>query len=249
MLLTRVAVPPPPTVNPGYEPRELAFQLKDSGAKVIITTAAMLDKVHTVINNPKEYNVELTHVVVIGDGHGHRHEQHHGKGNPQHAHVPPVVAQHRHEHPQVKVADPSDSVQMIPFNKLLEAGAAHAGKPYPQLKVNVFRDTLVLPYSSGTTGLPKGVCLSNRNIVSNILQFSALEGFLDGKKDVFIGVLPYFHIYGFMIGLIALYRDVKLVVMEKFDFPVFLDTIAKHKVTVAHVVRCCFWACSFVLRI
>ncbi|KJE89816.1 phenylacetyl-CoA ligase [Capsaspora owczarzaki ATCC 30864] len=221
-------------INPGYEPREVAFQLKDSGAKVLITSAALLDTVHAVINNAKEYGVELTHVVVVGDGHGHRHEQHHGKGNPTHAHVAPVVAQHRREHPHAKVQDPSASVEMVPFQKLMETGAL-ANKPYPKPHVNVFRDVLVLPYSSGTTGLPKGVCLSNRNIVGNILQFSALEQHLDGKKDVFIGILPYYHIYGFMIALVALYRDIKLVVMPKFDLPTFLDSLGKHKVTVAHV--------------
>jgi long-subunit acyl-CoA synthetase (AMP-forming) len=60
-----------------------------------------------------------------------------------------------------------------------------------------------LVYSSGTTGLPKGVMLSHRNIVANLLQVDAAQhgeltwnGGPDGKGDKLLAFLPFFHIYG-----------------------------------------------------
>ena len=52
----------------------------------------------------------------------------------------------------------------------------------------------MIPYSSGTTGLPKGVMLSHRNLIANVLQFA--EVIPAEEDDVLIGVLPFFHIYG-----------------------------------------------------
>src|SRR5262249_60790522 len=55
-------------------------------------------------------------------------------------------------------------------------------------------DLAVLPYSSGTTGLMKGVMLTHRNLVANIEQ--AWSSMPIADDDVLIAVLPFFHIYG-----------------------------------------------------
>jgi long-subunit acyl-CoA synthetase (AMP-forming) len=65
----------------------------------------------------------------------------------------------------------------------------------PPLTVDVKKDHAVLPYSSGTTGLPKGVCLSHYNLVANLHQFKPLESVHFTQDDVLVGVLPFFHIY------------------------------------------------------
>jgi acyl-CoA synthetase (AMP-forming)/AMP-acid ligase II len=65
--------------------------------------------------------------------------------------------------------------------------------------------TAVLPFSSGTTGLPKGVQHTNRNLVANLLQQDATIAF--SKQDVVVNVLPYFHAYGLSLILLgALWR-------------------------------------------
>src|SRR5581483_9171546 len=76
-----------------------------------------------------------------------------------------------------------------PFDALL----AEDG-PWPEVEIDPAEDLAVLPYSSGTTGFPKGVMLTHRNLVINLLQTEALEPLL--PSDVLIGVLPFFHIYG-----------------------------------------------------
>lgn len=92
----------------------------------------------------------------------------------------------------------------------------------------------VLPFSSGTTGHPKGVRLSHRNLVANVVQIEDRMGV--GRDDVVIGVLPFFHIYGMTVLVnLALRRRATLVSMPRFDLAQFLALIARHRATFAFV--------------
>ena len=62
------------------------------------------------------------------------------------------------------------------------------------------RDLVALPYSSGTTGLSKGVMLSHHNIVANLSQCLSSDKIVDcTSEDVILAVLPFFHIYGMVL--------------------------------------------------
>jgi acyl-CoA synthetase (AMP-forming)/AMP-acid ligase II len=68
---------------------------------------------------------------------------------------------------------------------------------YRRRKLNPDKDLAFLVYSSGTTGLPKGVMLSHRNIIANVLMITGSIGKCYGwDRDKFLGVLPFYHIYG-----------------------------------------------------
>ncbi|EKG14902.1 AMP-dependent synthetase/ligase [Macrophomina phaseolina MS6] len=109
---------------------------------------------------------------------------------------------------------------------------------FRRTKLNPGEDLAFLVYSSGTTGLPKGVMLTHTNIVANTMMNKAVEGKnLQWEKDKIIAFLPFFHIYG-LTCLIhhAMFKGVQLVVMDKFDLEKFCQNVQDHKVTFAYLV-------------
>src|SRR6266542_6352248 len=107
-----------------------------------------------------------------------------------------------------------------PFAALLRSG-----RQPPDLAIDPRADLAALPYSSGTTGLPKGVMLSHHNLVANLCQCQPVLG--AASEDVLIAVLPFFHIYG---------QGATLVTMPRFDLEQFLTLMQDHRVTRAFVV-------------
>ena len=95
-------------------------------------------------------------------------------------------------------------------------------------------DVVVLPYSSGTTGLSKGVMLTHRNLVSNTEQSLALLSVQEG--DGFVAVLPFFHIYGMQVLMnTGLRAGATIVTMPRFDLEQFLSLHQEHGLTIAFV--------------
>jgi acyl-CoA synthetase (AMP-forming)/AMP-acid ligase II len=92
----------------------------------------------------------------------------------------------------------------------------------------------VLPYSSGTTGLMKGVMLTHRNLVANIEQ--AWNSMPLTEEDTLVGLMPFFHIYGQTVVLnMGLAKGSTIVVMQRFDCDLLMDLMEEHGVTWLHV--------------
>ncbi|KAJ5807429.1 hypothetical protein N7447_010885 [Penicillium robsamsonii] len=115
---------------------------------------------------------------------------------------------------------------------------------YRQTNINPEKDLAFLVYSSGTTGMPKGVMLSHRNIVANSLQLAASEGDQlswnggpDGRGDRVLAFLPFFHIYG-LTCLVhqTLYQGYELYVMQRFDLEKWCSYVQKYRVTFSYIV-------------
>ena len=104
------------------------------------------------------------------------------------------------------------------------------GDPIEQVGVDVDNDIVVLPYSSGTTGLPKGVMLTHANLTANLAQ---TEPVLEADEgEVALAVLPFFHIYGMQVlmnGLLS--RGLTVITMPRFDLEQALRLIQDNKVT------------------
>lgn len=117
--------------------------------------------------------------------------------------------------------------------------AAADGSALPEVAIDVANDAVALPYSSGTTGLPKGVMLSHRGLVTSVAQL------VDGENpnlhlredDVVLCVLPMFHVYSLhSILLCGMRAGAAIVVMKRFDTVKMLQLVERHGVTIAPLV-------------
>jgi len=98
-------------------------------------------------------------------------------------------------------------------------------------------ETLLLCYSSGTTGKPKGVETTHRNLTSVLPMFKTVQSPLLPRRDVALGVLPYYHIFGVvMLILYPLLCGFPVAIMPKFDPEQFCQAIERYKVTAGYVV-------------
>ncbi|KAL4800312.1 hypothetical protein BDV19DRAFT_174054 [Aspergillus venezuelensis] len=126
------------------------------------------------------------------------------------------------------------------------------GKSLPKLeKVNwrageAARRTAFLCYSSGTSGLPKGVMISHRNVISNVLQVTAFEkSWRDSQKtpdgsyytDVLLGLLPQSHIYGLVVMChCGPFRGDQVIVLPKFELGTYMAAVQNFKISTLFVV-------------
>ncbi|MEU6395188.1 4-coumarate--CoA ligase family protein [Streptomyces sp. NPDC046939] len=106
--------------------------------------------------------------------------------------------------------------------------------PEPSVTLDPAEDVAALPYSSGTTGVPKGVMLTHRNIATNLSQLEPLIPM--GPGDRILAVLPFFHIYGLTALMNApLRQGATVVVLPRFDLDTFLAAIEKHRINALYV--------------
>jgi long-chain acyl-CoA synthetase len=147
----------------------------------------------------------------------------------------PIVRAVRDESPRLKhviVVGPGAAAapDLVRFADVI--AATTAARP-PALAIPP-DELLVLPYSSGTTGLPKGVLLSHQVFLANNIQF--LSAIRATDADTFMVFLPFYHIYGLMLMGAAVYGGVRMVVMERFDMSEALRLIVERRITIVFVV-------------
>ncbi len=172
------------TVNPLYTAEEATLQLKDAGARFLVTAPPFIDKAREAA---READVE--ELFVFGE-----------------------------------------AEDATPFDSLLEKNGE-----VPRVEIDPRKDLVALPYSSGTTGLAKGVMLTHHNLVANMCQMDGLDYF--HQDDRLLCVLPLFHIYGLVVVLnMGLHLGATIVIMPRFDLEQFLDLIQKYRVSLSHIV-------------
>ena len=175
------------TINSGYREREIAHQLNDSGAEVVIV----------------------------------------------HADLEPVLESAREEAPGLRRVVPIEPTA-LPGSFWDAIDRAPTAPPAPVVRPD--EDVATLPYSSGTTGLSKGVMLTHANLVSNVEQMVGREGeeSVPREDDVILVHLPLFHIYGMNVLMNpAVAVGATQVMMGRFDMDRFLRLISRRRVTQA----------------
>ena len=172
------------TANPLYTPEELAFQLKDTRARFILTIPMFVAKVQAAIQG-----TQVEEIFVLGEVEG-----------------------------------------ATPFADLIKSGGQA-----PQVSIDARADLAVIPYSSGTSGRPKGVMLTHYNLVAVTRQIEVASHYDESSRT--IGILPFFHIYG-MVALMnfPLYKGGTCVTMPRFDLEQFLQISQDYGITHMYLV-------------
>jgi len=166
------------TLNPLYTADEIAFQLRDSKARFLLTVPPLIEKAKEAAAKSS-----VKEIIVFGEAEG-----------------------------------------AVSFASLLAGGVA------PETHIDPEEDLVALPYSSGTTGFSKGVMLTHRNLVANLVQAGSVIRI--GEDEKIIAVLPFFHIYGMTVIMNhSLYRGATLVSMPRFELEPCLQAVQDHKVT------------------
>ena len=112
---------------------------------------------------------------------------------------------------------------------------AHGHTP-PVVEIDPATDVAALPYSSGTSGIPKGVMLTHRNLVANLQQMQAITAVINSESRV-LGILPFFHIYGMVVVMGgALRQGACIVTLPRFDLEQVLRVLQDHKIRMANIV-------------
>ncbi|KAI5275410.1 acetyl-CoA synthetase-like protein [Aureobasidium subglaciale] len=178
--------------NPGYSADELAFQLKDAGAKALITQWPVIETARAAA---KKVGLPEDRIILIGD----------------------------QKDPEMR------------FKHFTSIRNTAGTNRYRRTKIDPEKDLAFLVYSSGTTGLPKGVMLSHSNIVANTLQVGTGEAPLT-YEDRILAFLPFFHIYGLTVILhMSFHKGCRTVVMPKFDIEDFCRITQAEKITFVFV--------------
>jgi acyl-CoA synthetase (AMP-forming)/AMP-acid ligase II len=173
------------TINSLYTADEVAYQLKDSGARFLLTIAPFMDRAADAAGR-----TGIEEIFVIG----------------------------------------GEAAGARPFAELLQSDGE-----LPNVDIDPREDLVVLPYSSGTTGLSKGVMLTHHNLVANLCQFAGSHHV--SEEDRIIAVLPFFHIYGQTVIMNnGPYRGATVVTMPKFELEPFLQVLQDHRITRAYLV-------------
>lgn len=197
--------------NPLYTERELQYQMEDSGAKVILALDILYPRITKVLKNTKIENVIITAIKDY-------------LPFPKNLIYPFI--QKRQYGFSVKVEHKGMNHLFKEIMKLAKP------TPIDNEHFNFEEDIALLQYTGGTTGSPKGVMLTHKNLIANTKMCNAWMHKCKDGEEVFLGVLPFFHVYGMTTVLIlAVMKCSKMVLIPKFDLNQMLKAIDKHKPT------------------
>ncbi|MCR8869777.1 long-chain-fatty-acid--CoA ligase [Peribacillus frigoritolerans] len=197
--------------NPTYTERELEYQMKDSGAKMILVMDILFPRVSAVASR-----TDIEHIIVTA----------------------------------IKEYLPFPKNLIYPFIQKKQYGIVinveHEGNHHlfseimkrkiteevDTVPIDVNDDLALLQYTGGTTGFPKGVMLTHKNLLANTKMCNAWLYKNKRGEERILAILPFFHVYGMTTVLVlSVMEGNTMIIMPKFDVEAMLKTIQKQKPT------------------
>ncbi|MEE1609738.1 AMP-binding protein [Microvirga sp. CF3016] len=198
-------------VNPLYTPRELTYQLKDSGSRFLFVLENFAATVQEAL---PDLTLDRVVLVTPGDLLGL-------KGA-----IVNLVSRH-----VKKAVRPFSLPQAVAFKSVVAEGA----KRKAQAVAISSDDIAFLQYTGGTTGIAKGATLLHRNVAANVLQCEAwmLPFFGDREDHVMVTALPLYHIFALTVCALLMTRigGCQLLIANPRDVPGFVKTLQKSRIT------------------
>jgi len=194
--------------NPLYVEREMEFQWGDAEVTCAIVLDHLYPKVERILPGLK---IEKVIVTSIKD------------------YLPrllrflyPLKARQKKLFTAVPYSD-----RVLSFSQLVRKTS-----PDPLPFSGALDDLAALQYTGGTTGIPKGVMLSHRNILANVAQLEAWVPDLRRGEERFLAILPFFHVFGMTVAMnLPLYTGCTAIVVPRFEVDEFLKLLTKSKPT------------------
>jgi long-chain acyl-CoA synthetase len=193
--------------NPLYTERELEYQMNDSGATAIICLDLLINRVHSVKNNTK-----LKHIFVTS----------------VRDYLPIIKKVLYPLSKQPKAPEIPTDPSIHQFNYIMKISA-----PVElELTDSSVDDVAILQYTGGTTGFPKGVMLTHKNLASNTLMSEKwLYKSRKGEEKI-LTVLPFFHVYGMTACMnLSIMCAYEMIIIPRFDPSLMLEAIKKYRPT------------------
>ena len=196
--------------NPMYVERELEHQWGDSDAEVLVVLDHLYPKVEKVLPQTR-----IRKVIVTGIR----------------EYLPfllkwlyPLKARRQKLFTDV----PYDGDSVLNFSDLVK----NTGTPPPPCLVQL-DDLAQIQYTGGTTGSPKGVMLTHRNILSNVAQLDAWVPDFRHGEERFLAILPFFHVFGMTASMnLPLHIGAAVILVPRFEIRDFIKTLGKSRTTV-----------------
>jgi len=192
--------------NPLYTTRELRHMFEDHAARVAIVWDVVIDKLRD-----QPHDIELDHIISVNMLTEFPIAKRLALAIP----LPPLRSQRRKLTAKVKHA--------LTWKDLLNH--RQIKKNYPRPSVS---DIAVIQYTSGTTGLPKGAMLTHSNLYSNALMGQAWTHEAQIGKEVFYGILPFFHAFGTTVTIIfGVLQQARIHLFPTFDLGLVMAAAKK----------------------
>jgi len=196
--------------NPLYTEREIAYQMKDSGAKAILSLDILYPRISKVMKE-----TELENIIITGI-----------------KDYLPFPKNLVYPFIQKKQYGFSVKVEHRGINHLFPEIMKVAKVDPIELDSDFEEDIAILQYTGGTTGFPKGVMLTHKNLIANASMCDAWLYKCKKGEETILGILPFFHVYGMTTVLIlSVMQGNRMVLLPKFDVDSALKTIDKQKPT------------------